>query len=116
MPHHDAAAALELNEFLVLSQILALASANRGINSAASRNGGLAICGAVPCLSADLTTHAVPHFILHAVKMGRRVRRDRLRGAVMSKVSGDALRGFGKMSDDAETSHRSEGPGPYGRC
>ena len=50
--------------------------------------------GVVPCLSADLTTHAVPHFALQALKMGRRARRDGLRGAVMSEVSGDAVRGF----------------------
>ena len=30
-----------------------------------------AIRGAVPCLSTDLTTHAVPHF-MQALQMGRR--------------------------------------------
>ena len=48
--------------------------------------------GAVPCLSADLTTHAVKLCTLPASKMGRRARRDG--GAVMSEVSGDAAHGF----------------------
>ena len=51
--------------------------------------------GAVPCLSADLTTHAVRKlYTLKAMKMGRRARRDGLRAAVMSEVSGEAVRGF----------------------
>ena len=50
--------------------------------------------GAKPCLSADLTTHAVALYTLQAMKMGRRARRDGLSGAVMSEVSRDAVRGF----------------------
>ena len=46
--------------------------------------------GAVPCLSTDLTTHTVPHFI-QALKMGRRTApkalSDPARGAVMSELS-----------------------------
>ena len=47
--------------------------------------------GAVPCLSADLTTHAVKTFHPLGVENGKACAR---RGAVMSEVSGDALRGF----------------------
>jgi len=35
-------------------------------------------------------------YTLQALKMGRRARCDGLRGAVMSEVSGDAVRGFGQ--------------------
>ena len=50
--------------------------------------------GAVPCLSADLTTHAVKTFHPVGVQMVRRARCDGLGAAVMSDVSGDAVRGF----------------------
>ena len=48
--------------------------------------------GAVPCLSADLTTHAVQKlYTLQAMKMGRRARR-----VSLSEVSRGAVRGFGQ--------------------
>ena len=51
--------------------------------------------GAVPCLSADLTTHAARKLLtLQALKMRRRARCDGPRAAVMSEVSGDAVCGF----------------------
>ena len=50
--------------------------------------------GAVPCLSAGLTTHAFKNITLQDLKMVRRARRDGLSAAVMSDVSGDAVRGF----------------------
>ena len=78
-----------------------------GVHRGESRNelrgfkvgGLLAMRGAVPCLSADLTTHAVKKlYTLQALKTVRRAlrraRRDGLSAAVMSEVSGDAVRGF----------------------
>ena len=51
--------------------------------------------GAVPCLSTDLTTHAVPHFI-QALKMGRRT---------APKALNDSARGCGDERGKPGVSH-----------
>ena len=51
--------------------------------------------GAVPCLSADLTTHAVKTLYSAGFENGEACAPRRAkRAAVMSDVSGDAVRGF----------------------
>ena len=61
-----------------LKRQLVFQKKSMGVRLGESRNqlrgakvGGLAMRGAVPCLSADLTTHAVPHFALQASKNGK---------------------------------------------
>ena len=78
--------------------------------------GGEAMCGAVPCPSAGLTTHAVQTLNSAGLENAKACAPRRATRCGDERGKRGRCARIRTMSDGTETSHRSEAPKPHGRC